>query len=733
MDNSHKQKFNNIISELEYLKKKCEILEKDLFKSRVLNKKQETIIAKLQDKLNLLGKNTNNTSNTFLLPSEFKSQWEQLVKDIMLDAFDSIMNDYKYLSFVVQNCMKIIYLEAETKLIATINQLLNHFNINLGSTNIIKDILPKIRNFLQEYYSSIFTCSDKTIKEIGEKIIKLCLENEFEVEDLKKDIENEYFFNFVIAAFKLNVYLLLHEPELKLSEIKTPDYRYFKKSLFLPIEGFCKEESICCIILNPPLLRNNFVYQGIFPAVYIIQSPTQEIIEECKNNTIESKFIIEDKELLQSNHLHHSKSNSTYSDFKGINSNHVAQDQATKNMQIFTSSKQSNFNNITLTEKENKSSQITNAKACQFISTNNDNINKIYLKSLSNLNVDVIVNENKDKLNDELKRKENCRSNSQNFCVLSHSPNLNNPRNYFKSFVNQQGGVVLNQQNNQSTLFKPQLFVNLQNNKTISNNNKTHLTVNNTITKNNKKVKVESRNVSYPISQSNSINKNELESKSPDKMKTKESISNNIETFSFQPSSARSNNIILNNKDLPYTSNINTNNKIRGSSQNKNTGNIIKSSSKYVSTHNDYQLKRPPSVKKNDNSTQIPSGYLLNNDNFKKVNYQLKYTKTTNAGLNGSMKLISNLTNTKSNNSMINNNSNHSQIKEIILTDNDENKMNKYEYGIKQVPENYIAQSGNNFNYNNLIQLGGGVNSKANEIKNKIEKYYSKIVTNGNK
>ena len=101
MDNSHKQKFNNIISELEYLKKKCEILEKDLFKSRVLNKKQETTITKLQEKLSLIGKNTNNTSNTFLLPSEFKSQWEQLVKDILLDAFDSIMNDYTYLSFVV--------------------------------------------------------------------------------------------------------------------------------------------------------------------------------------------------------------------------------------------------------------------------------------------------------------------------------------------------------------------------------------------------------------------------------------------------------------------------------------------------------------------------------------------------------------------------------------------------------------------------------------------------------
>ena len=101
MDN--KQKFDNILLELEYLKKKCDIQEKDIFKLRSENKRQESTIKKLQDKLNLIGNNTNNTSNSFLLPSEFKTLWERLSKDSILDAFDSLISDYKFLTFIVQN------------------------------------------------------------------------------------------------------------------------------------------------------------------------------------------------------------------------------------------------------------------------------------------------------------------------------------------------------------------------------------------------------------------------------------------------------------------------------------------------------------------------------------------------------------------------------------------------------------------------------------------------------
>lgn len=53
---SENLKFDNVFKELEFFKKKCEIMEKDLFKSQTLNKKNESIIKKLQDMNALYGK-----------------------------------------------------------------------------------------------------------------------------------------------------------------------------------------------------------------------------------------------------------------------------------------------------------------------------------------------------------------------------------------------------------------------------------------------------------------------------------------------------------------------------------------------------------------------------------------------------------------------------------------------------------------------------------------------------
>ena len=51
-----KLKFDNMYNELEFYKHKCEILEKDLFKSQTLNKKNEVTIKKLQDMISIHGK-----------------------------------------------------------------------------------------------------------------------------------------------------------------------------------------------------------------------------------------------------------------------------------------------------------------------------------------------------------------------------------------------------------------------------------------------------------------------------------------------------------------------------------------------------------------------------------------------------------------------------------------------------------------------------------------------------
>lgn len=65
-DKTDKLKFENVFGELEFFKKKCEILEKDLFKSQTTNKKNESIIKKLQDMIAIYGKvNKMNKFNNF--------------------------------------------------------------------------------------------------------------------------------------------------------------------------------------------------------------------------------------------------------------------------------------------------------------------------------------------------------------------------------------------------------------------------------------------------------------------------------------------------------------------------------------------------------------------------------------------------------------------------------------------------------------------------------------------
>jgi len=55
-DKNDNLKFDNVYGELEFIKKKCEVLEKDLFKSQTSNKKNESIIKKLQDMIAIYGK-----------------------------------------------------------------------------------------------------------------------------------------------------------------------------------------------------------------------------------------------------------------------------------------------------------------------------------------------------------------------------------------------------------------------------------------------------------------------------------------------------------------------------------------------------------------------------------------------------------------------------------------------------------------------------------------------------
>ena len=65
-------------------------LEKDAFKTLVEKRKIEAQYKALQEANTVNAKNRNNTSSAFTLPSEFKSAWDELVTELMIDAFTNI-------------------------------------------------------------------------------------------------------------------------------------------------------------------------------------------------------------------------------------------------------------------------------------------------------------------------------------------------------------------------------------------------------------------------------------------------------------------------------------------------------------------------------------------------------------------------------------------------------------------------------------------------------------------
>ena len=67
----------------------------------------------MQEINTLNAKNRNNTSSAFTLPSEFKSAWDELVKELILDAFPDFLDRYEELVPLVQELFIVVREEIE--------------------------------------------------------------------------------------------------------------------------------------------------------------------------------------------------------------------------------------------------------------------------------------------------------------------------------------------------------------------------------------------------------------------------------------------------------------------------------------------------------------------------------------------------------------------------------------------------------------------------------------------
>lgn len=178
---------------------------------------------------------------------------------------------------------------------------------NIFETLDYEKFLCKFRLIFQEYFSGIFQHNTNEFNfKIKNKMNDLILKDEIykNFDDNKKnlieeDLNSKSFGEFSISAMKLCLYMHLHEPKLNFNlpscfneNIKRKlCFFYYKKDEFTNIEGFPKDKCCCVIILPCPVLRSNYSYQGIKPAVYIVGNATHDILSECDKNLNSEKAL----------------------------------------------------------------------------------------------------------------------------------------------------------------------------------------------------------------------------------------------------------------------------------------------------------------------------------------------------------------------------------------------------------------------------------------------------------
>ena len=213
-----------------------------------------------------------------------------------MEAFENIYDNYYWLSHIVQDSVTCIYEETKSQINEKILQVLKLLNIKDDDKE--NKFLSRFRTLFQEYFSSVFVFSDDNHRNINNKLKYEVISTYKNIDDeIKKkiilDIDSKFFKIFCQSVFKFSIYMLLHDPQLTLNidpyNERKLKYIYYVKKEHLNIEGFETESNPCIIILNPPMLRKAFSYQGMKPAVYMIQKYTEDIKKECDKNINFSK------------------------------------------------------------------------------------------------------------------------------------------------------------------------------------------------------------------------------------------------------------------------------------------------------------------------------------------------------------------------------------------------------------------------------------------------------------
>lgn len=286
---------DEVYAELEYYKTKNHKQEGEIARLQTQIQRLESLNKKLQENIGLNGKNVNNTSISFFLPSEFTILWEKLIKTELLEALDSYIENFVLIAHMAQDIMLVTYMKTDILIKSKIDLILKRLNIKEVSQEQKNKLLVKFQSFFQEHFAEIFILDKELITKIKEDLRKMSSSYKFKwnKELFKEEIAKPQFDKMIMSVFKVCLYMLLHEPILTLDirdyHERKLDYLFFNKKEFINIEGFGSEKTPCVIILPPPMLRKKYPYSDLKAAVYSLHESNEEIMSECEKNQKEIK------------------------------------------------------------------------------------------------------------------------------------------------------------------------------------------------------------------------------------------------------------------------------------------------------------------------------------------------------------------------------------------------------------------------------------------------------------
>ena len=367
-----------------------QISEVNFHKLQLENAKKDTEISKLREEIQQFKKIGFDTSTTFPWPDEFKSRWETFVRTMIMDNFDTISTNsillMRTINILVKNVLEISKIQIKEKTI----ELLKCLGMQNISDTCITNFYNKFQKLLfQDFFKTLFTVSnelfDKIISQIKNEIIlnKNILFNEKEIEDIFKDFSSENITKFIIELYFLCLYMHINEPKLTINTSTEIKYKFFSKGKFDIIEGFASDDDICLIILNPPISHGNLAFKGIKPAVFIIENPSKEVINICKEQQKKENKKVE---VRQSFHSEIDPNSSVFCNVEVLSENNNINEQNNNNIRtINNNTSYSNIHNSNLHKNNTISKKESMTENKNKTTNGNKNTKSIFRKEKQKL------------------------------------------------------------------------------------------------------------------------------------------------------------------------------------------------------------------------------------------------------------------------------------------------------------------------------------------------------------